>query len=126
MNPIADDFAVRLLVGALFGSAIGFERQWRQRSAGLQTSALVTTGATLFAFLDTAYAGANSTRILANIVSGVGFLRRRRHSQGRHECQRAEHGRDDMGVRRRGSARRGRALCRCRHGRTGHDTRSTF
>jgi putative Mg2+ transporter-C (MgtC) family protein len=40
----------------------------------LQTSALVTTGATLFALLDTAYAGANSTRILANIVSGVGFL----------------------------------------------------
>lgn len=67
-------FAVRLLVGALLGSAIGFERQWRQRSAGLQTSALVTTGATLFALLDTAYAGANSTRILANIVSGVGFL----------------------------------------------------
>ncbi len=40
----------------------------------MQTSALVTTGATLFALLDTAYAGANSTRILANIVSGVGFL----------------------------------------------------
>ncbi len=67
-------FALRLLVGALLGSAIGFERQWRQRAAGLQTSALVTTGATLFALLDTAYAGANSTRILANIVSGVGFL----------------------------------------------------
>jgi putative Mg2+ transporter-C (MgtC) family protein len=70
----ATDFALRLLVGALLGSAIGFERQWRQRAAGLQTSALVTTGATLFALLDTAFAGSNSTRILANIVSGVGFL----------------------------------------------------
>ncbi len=67
-------FALRLLVGALLGCAIGFERQWRQRAAGLQTSALVTTGATLFALLDTAYSGTDSTRILANIVSGVGFL----------------------------------------------------
>jgi putative Mg2+ transporter-C (MgtC) family protein len=76
MNPHenASVFALRLLVGALLGSAIGFERQWRQRAAGLQTSALVTTGATLFALLDSAFTGANSTRILANIVSGVGFL----------------------------------------------------
>jgi len=76
MNPheSASVFAVRLLVGALLGAAIGFERQWRQRAAGLQTTALVTTGATLFALLDSAFAGANSTRILANIVSGVGFL----------------------------------------------------
>jgi putative Mg2+ transporter-C (MgtC) family protein len=76
MNPHenASVFAVRLVVGALLGAAIGFERQWRQRAAGLQTSALVTTGATLFALLDSAFTGANSTRILANIVSGVGFL----------------------------------------------------
>jgi putative Mg2+ transporter-C (MgtC) family protein len=41
-------FLTRLAVAAILGIAIGFERQWRQRSAGLQTSSLVAVGAALF------------------------------------------------------------------------------
>ncbi|MBV9264057.1 MAG: MgtC/SapB family protein, partial [Candidatus Eremiobacteraeota bacterium] len=44
-------FAIRVLVGGLLGAAIGFERQWRQRGAGMHTSALVAIGAALFALL---------------------------------------------------------------------------
>jgi len=36
------------VVGLLLGAAIGFERQWRQRLAGLRTNALVSLGAATF------------------------------------------------------------------------------
>ena len=35
----------------LFGTLIGFERQWRQRTAGLRTNVLVAVGAAAFADL---------------------------------------------------------------------------
>jgi len=67
-------FATRLAVAALLGIAIGFERQWRQRSAGLHTSSLVAIGAALFALLDTVLGKADTTRIVAGVVTGVGFI----------------------------------------------------
>ncbi|MBV8196548.1 MAG: MgtC/SapB family protein [Candidatus Eremiobacteraeota bacterium] len=71
--PGPGEFALRLFVGGLLGAAIGFERQWRQRGAGMHTSALVSIGAALFALLGVI--GSDSgNRILANIVTGVGFL----------------------------------------------------
>ncbi|MEO6835945.1 MAG: MgtC/SapB family protein [Candidatus Tumulicola sp.] len=68
------DFVIRLGVGAGLGVAIGFERQWRHRAAGLHTSGLVAIGATLFALLDAAISASDTTRVLAGIVSGVGFI----------------------------------------------------
>jgi len=68
------DFMSRLAIGAALGVAIGFERQWRQRSAGLHTSSLVATGAALFALLDWILGAGDQTRILAGVVSGVGFI----------------------------------------------------
>jgi putative Mg2+ transporter-C (MgtC) family protein len=69
------DFAVRLAVAFLLGSAIGLERQWRQRMAGLRTNTLVATGAALFVMLSVLVPGeASPTRIAAQVVSGIGFL----------------------------------------------------
>ncbi len=68
------EFALRLAVGALLGVAIGFERQWRQSPAGLHTSGLVAIGAALFALLAPVVGAASETRVLAAIVTGVGFL----------------------------------------------------
>lgn len=68
------DFVTRLCIAALLGIAIGFERQWRQRAAGLHTSSLVAVGASLFALLDTALGTADTTRIVAGVVTGVGFI----------------------------------------------------
>lgn len=68
------EFLTRLGVAALLGIAIGFERQWRQRSAGLQTSSLVSIGAALFTLLDMIIHAGDSTRIVAGIVTGVGFI----------------------------------------------------
>jgi len=72
--PTATEFALRVLVGGLLGALIGFERQWRQRGAGVHTSALVAIGAALFALLGPVVGSDGETRILANIVTGVGFL----------------------------------------------------
>jgi len=59
----------------LLGTLIGLERQWRQRSAGLRTTTLVATGDAAFADMGLRLLGAEgATRIIAYIVSGIGFL----------------------------------------------------
>jgi putative Mg2+ transporter-C (MgtC) family protein len=68
------EFLSRLAIAAGLGFAIGFERQWRQRAAGLHTSSLVAVGAALFALLDTALGSGDTTRIVAGVVTGVGFI----------------------------------------------------
>jgi putative Mg2+ transporter-C (MgtC) family protein len=67
-------FLTRLGVAALLGIAIGFERQWRQRATGLHTSTLVSIGAALFALLDGVLGSGDTTRIVAGVVTGVGFI----------------------------------------------------
>ena len=62
-------------MAVLFGSPIGFERQWLQRMAGLRTNSLVAVGAAGFVVFSTMVSGDNSpTRMAAQVVSGVGFL----------------------------------------------------
>ena len=68
-------FALRILIALLLGIAIGLERQWRQRMAGLRTNALVSLGAALFSSISVLMnSSANPTQIAAYIVSGTGFL----------------------------------------------------
>lgn len=63
-------------------SLIGLEREWRQKSAGLRTHALVGTGAALFllvskyGFSDVLgpHVTLDPSRVAAQIVSGIGFI----------------------------------------------------
>jgi len=75
----------RLLLAAALGGAIGFERELRDREAGLRTHLLVCLGSALFTivsaygFRDFLTSGdqvirADPTRIAAQIVTGIGFL----------------------------------------------------
>lgn len=70
------EFVTRLVVAFVLGMAIGLERQWRQRMAGLQTNTLVATGSALFVMLSVMITERDSSpsRITAQIVSGIGFL----------------------------------------------------
>lgn len=59
----------------LLGGLIGFERQWRQRLAGLRTNTLVALGAATFVLFAGFFPGeASPTRVAAQVVSGIGFL----------------------------------------------------
>ena len=70
-----EDAALRLVTALLLGGAIGIERQYRQRAAGLRTNALVALGAATFALIGFSMAGeASPTRMAAQVVSGIGFL----------------------------------------------------
>src|ERR1700753_769873 len=67
--------ALNLAVAMLLGAAIGFERQWRQRMAGLRTNTLVAIGAASFVVFESLIPGESSpTRVAAQVVSGIGFL----------------------------------------------------
>ena len=67
--------ASKLLVAALLGAVVGFDRERHSRDAGLRTYASVCVGAALF----TSIGGhledvAATSRIVANVVMGIGFL----------------------------------------------------
>lgn len=69
------DVGFRLVVALACGALIGSERQYRQHSAGLRTSALVAIGSALFVLVAALSPGvSNPLSIAAQVVSGVGFL----------------------------------------------------
>lgn len=69
------DTIVSYLAAFVFGTMIGAERQYRQRTAGLRTNVLVAVGAAGFVDLAQGMAGdAEAVRVVSYVVSGVGFL----------------------------------------------------
>lgn len=69
-----------VLLAGVLGAALGLERQWQGKSAGLRTIMLVSVGAALFtivsyqmAIIDVKH-NSDVTRIASNIVTGIGFL----------------------------------------------------
>jgi putative Mg2+ transporter-C (MgtC) family protein len=68
------EFSLRLFIALLLGAAIGVERQWRQRMAGLRTNTLVSLGASIFITLAVKIGGDATGRVASYIVSGIGFL----------------------------------------------------
>jgi putative Mg2+ transporter-C (MgtC) family protein len=69
------DTFVSLASAFVLGTLIGAERQYRQRTAGLRTNALIAVGAAAFVDLAMNINGnAGAAQVLAYVVSGVGFL----------------------------------------------------
>ncbi|GBQ86545.1 MgtC/SapB family protein [Asaia krungthepensis] len=69
------DSSISLLSAFVFGTLIGAERQYRQRTAGVRTNALVALGGAAFVDLAQRIAGdVESLRVIAYVVSGIGFL----------------------------------------------------
>lgn len=72
------DLTIRVIIAIVLGGAIGLERQWRLRTAGIRTNALVSVGAALFVIVGAVGLGegatADPTRVAAQVVSGIGFL----------------------------------------------------
>lgn len=85
------DIITRLILAILFGGVIGYERQYKNRPAGIRTHILVCLGSVIIALIqmeitvftfkiaknDPEMIGVLSTdqaRLIAQIVSGIGFL----------------------------------------------------
>jgi putative Mg2+ transporter-C (MgtC) family protein len=72
------ELIIRLLIAALLGSFIGFEREQLNKAAGLRTHMLVSLGSCLFMIVSAYGFSGNEhfdpTRIAAQVVSGIGFL----------------------------------------------------
>jgi len=69
-------FAGRMTAALFLGAVVGLERQWRQRTAGTRTNALVAAGASAFVMASLLLPGdpGARARIASYVVSGVGFL----------------------------------------------------
>ena len=64
-----------LLLSVLLGFVIGFERKIRFKEAGIRTHTIVCAGSALMMIISKyAFTGADSARVAAQIVTGVGFL----------------------------------------------------
>ncbi|WP_019954113.1 MgtC/SapB family protein [Yoonia vestfoldensis] len=67
---------LRLLLAAILGGILGYERERKARSAGVRTHMLVAVGATLFVIgpMQAGMPIEDMSRVLQGIVQGIGFL----------------------------------------------------
>lgn len=73
---VVDEFAfvLALLLSILAGLIMGVEREARHKDAGISTHILVILGSMLFTYLSVRVDPESSSRIAAQIVTGIGFL----------------------------------------------------
>lgn len=76
LNPLLPVFWVRVGAAALCGALLGLERQLRGKPAGIRTSILICLGTEVFVSIGASFGSetADPTRVLGQVVSGVGFL----------------------------------------------------
>lgn len=117
------EYLLRILIGAICGAAIGYERKSRMKEAGVRTHLIVALGSTMmmlvskYGFFDVVTMqgiSLDASRIAANIITGVSFLgagvifvRNRFH-------QRPDHRRRNLGYLWRGACHRRRDVYRGR------------
>lgn len=67
---------LRLLIAAILGGVLGFEREQQGKAAGLRTHMLVAMGSAIFMIipLQIGVQPAELTRVIQGMVTGVGFL----------------------------------------------------
>jgi putative Mg2+ transporter-C (MgtC) family protein len=67
---------VRLVLAALLGGVLGYERERRGKTAGMRTHMLIAVGAALFALVPQQMGMSDDSvaRVLQGLVAGIGFL----------------------------------------------------
>lgn len=67
---------VRLLLAALLGGVLGYEREQHGKAAGLRTHMLVAMGSALFVLVpfQAGTSIADMSRVIQGVVAGIGFL----------------------------------------------------
>jgi putative Mg2+ transporter-C (MgtC) family protein len=74
MDIYSVDFWIKIIVSVICGGIIGFERQYRGKPAGIRTSILICLGTQVFVSHGTSLASGDHYRVLAQVVTGIGFL----------------------------------------------------
>lgn len=68
----------QIILAAILGGLIGFEREKAGKAAGFRTYMLVCVGTTLFTMLSvfgfSQFGGTDPSRVAAQIVTGIGFI----------------------------------------------------
>ncbi|MBA2329716.1 MAG: MgtC/SapB family protein [Flavisolibacter sp.] len=72
--PSFETLLFRLFFVIVIGGLIGFEREYRSKSAGFRTIILICLGSFLFTTFSISISGSTNDRIASNIVTGIGFL----------------------------------------------------
>ena len=68
-------FILKIVMAALLGGLLGWQREKIGKVAGPRTYALVAIGSTLFTFLSlNAFGSNNPAQVAAQIITGIGFL----------------------------------------------------
>ncbi len=66
---------VKLVVAVVFGGAVGWQREAKDRPAGLRTHVLVCVGSAVYALASMSFGtGSDPARVAAQVATGMGFL----------------------------------------------------
>ena len=73
--PVQVEMFLRLLLAAVLGSIIGYQRETHGKPAGVRTLGLIGVGSGLFGVTSMlGFPGGNPSVIAAGVVTGIGFL----------------------------------------------------
>ncbi len=77
-DPLTREMTLRILLAAILGAIIGFERFYKHKEAGIRTHALVSMGAALFTAISIfgfeSGGFRDPARVAAQVVVGIGFI----------------------------------------------------
>ena len=65
---------IKILASVVAGFCIGYERESSGKSVGTRTISLICLGSTLFCLMSPTIFNGDNSRVVAQIVSGIGFL----------------------------------------------------
>ena len=66
-----------IFASTICGIIVGIEREWKGKPAGIRSNVLICVGCAVFTLISMKASGSNQydpTRIIAQIVTGIGFL----------------------------------------------------
>ena len=73
-DPLSSAFWIPVLVSVLCGLVVGLERQLRGKPLDVRTAVLICLGTHVFIRLGAATGGGDPSRVLGQVVTGIGFL----------------------------------------------------
>ena len=67
------ELVAKVALAMALGYLIGFEREWHGKVVGTRTISLIAIGSALYVLMSPTMAQGDNSRIIAQVVSGIGF-----------------------------------------------------